>query len=183
MSSPLTLGLKHLTTDNIARAAPKETAVLLRSVKPITATFTPMVNSEILLDWDHPSALAAIKTILDQQRNKLNSRKKYKLSRKLAEDEKSLLCLLIEDQLLLTPKTAHATFNALFTKNAHYTNLLDLYKPQRAHILFEPHIRQKSLTGVTGCLLVIILKMSAMTNHVVTLNIVRYIMIGNNIKQ
>ena len=150
VSSPLTLGIKYLTTDNIARAGPNETAVLLRAVKPVTATITMILKNEKLLDWDHPLLLAAIKAILDHQINTLLSRKKYKLANKLTEDKKSLLDLLIEDQLLLTPKTVHATFNALFTKDPHYTNILDLYKEQRTHILSEPQNRQKSLARITG---------------------------------
>ena len=150
VSTPLTLGIKYLITDNIARAGPNETAILLRAIKPVTATVTAVLKNEKLLDWDHPLLLAAIKAVSDHQIDSLKSRKKYKLSKKLEDDKKSLIDLLIEDQLLLTPKTVHATFNALFTKDPHYTNILDLYKQQRSHILSEPQNRQKSLARITG---------------------------------
>ena len=42
VNTPLSLGLKYLITDNIARAASNESAILLRAIKPVTAT-TPNV--------------------------------------------------------------------------------------------------------------------------------------------
>ena len=39
-NAPFSLGLKYLTTDEIARAPANETAMLLRAMEPVTATLT-----------------------------------------------------------------------------------------------------------------------------------------------
>ena len=150
VNTPLSLGLKYLITDNIARAASNESAILLRSIKPVTATMPNVLKNDRLLDWDHPLILAAIKAILEHHINSLRSRKKEKLADKLQRDTNTLICLLVEDQLLLTPKALHATFNALFTRDHHFTDVLNLYKQQRETILSEAVNRQKSISRLTG---------------------------------
>ena len=150
VNSPLSLGLKYLITDNIARAASNESAIVLRSIKPVTATINNILKNNRLLDWDHPLLLAAIKAIFEHQINLLKSRRKEKLAQKLESDAKALICLLVEDQLLLTPRAVHATFNTLFTRDQHCTDILNLYKQQRETILSEAVNRQKSISRITG---------------------------------
>ena len=150
VNTPLSLGLKYLITDDIARAPANETAILLRAIKPVTATMTAVLKNDRLLEWDHILALNAIQAILEHQIDALRTRKKIKLANKLDEDRKNLMCTLIKDQLLTTPKTIHATFNALFTKDHHFTNIFNLYTQQRDHITGQPENRQKSISRITG---------------------------------
>ena len=60
------------------------------------------------------------------------------------------MCTLIKDQLLTTPKAIHATFNALFTKDHHFTNIFNLYSQQRDHITGQPENTQKSISPITS---------------------------------
>ena len=150
VNTPLSLGLKYLITDDVARAPANETAILLRAIKPVTATMTAVLKNDRLLDWDHMLVLNAIQSMLEHQIDALRARKKHKLADKLDDDRKELMCTLIKDQLLTTPKTMHATFNALFTKDHHFTNILNLYTQQRDHITAQPENRQKSISRITG---------------------------------
>ena len=108
------------------------------------------MKNEKLLDWDHILLLAAIKAIFKHQVIVLKSRKKNKLAKRLRKNSKSLIDLLVEDALLLTPKSLHATFNALLTKDPHYINILDLYQQERPQILSEAQNRQKSIAPLTA---------------------------------
>ena len=146
----MSLGLKYLITEDVARAPANEAAILLRAIKPVTATIPAVLKNDRLLEWDHTLLLAAIKTIFQHQVNALRARKKDKLADKLDDDKKELMCLLIDDTLLTTPKTVHATFNALFTKDHHFTNILNLYSNQRNDITLQPENRQRSISRITG---------------------------------
>ena len=54
VSSPLTLGLKCLTTDDLAGAGTCETSVSLRAAKSMVARITTIGKSEKSLDLNHP---------------------------------------------------------------------------------------------------------------------------------
>ena len=150
INNPLTLGLKYLLTDDVSRASANETAILLRAKKPATATIPAILKNDKLLDWDHILILASIKKMLQHQVDALKARKKDKLAQKLDNDKKDLMCLLIDDTLLSTPKSIHATFNALFTKDHHFTRILDVYSSRRGEIIAQPENRQRSIARMTG---------------------------------
>ena len=73
-----------------------------------------------------------------------------KSSNKLDDERKELVRTLVKDQLLTTPKPIHATFNALFTKDHHFTDILKVYNQQRDHITAQPENEQKSISRMTG---------------------------------
>ena len=88
--------------------------------------------------------------MLEYQIDALRARKKVKLANNLDDERKVLACTLVNDWFLTTPKTIHATFNALFTKDHHFTNVLTLYNQQRDHTTAQPVNRQKSTSRMTG---------------------------------
>ena len=108
------------------------------------------LKNDRLLDWDHILVINSMQSILEHQIDALRTRKKIKLANKLDENRKDLTCALVKDQLLTTPKTIHATFNALFTKDHHFTNIFNLHGQQRGHITGQPQNRQKSISRMTG---------------------------------
>ena len=150
INSPLALGLKYLTTDNIARASSNESAILLRTIKPVSATLNTVLKNDKLLEWDHPLLSASVKAVLVHQINLLKTKRKNKLADKLLSDAKDLMWELNDDQLLLTPKSVYAIFNALFTKDPHYTSVLDNYIQERPQFMAEVQNRQSSIARVTG---------------------------------
>ena len=122
------MGLKCLITDNVPKAASNEAAILLRAKKPVTTTITAVLKNDHMLDWDHSLILSSVKALIEHQITSLKAEKKEKLASKLRRDSGILLGLVVEDQLLLTPKALHATFNALFAKDQHFTDILRLHR-------------------------------------------------------
>ena len=137
VNSPLALGLKYLSTDNIARASSNESAILLRAIKPNSTTLNMVLKNDKLLEWDHPLILVSVKAVLIHQINLLKTKRKNKLADKILSDGKNLMWELIDDQILLTPKSVYAVFNALFTKDTHYTSIFDNYMQERPRVLAE----------------------------------------------
>ena len=122
-------------------APANKTAILCRAIKPVTAIIIAALKNDRLLEWDQTLVINAVQSVLGHQIEALRAREKTKLANKLDENRKDLVYTLDKDQLLTIPKTMHATFNALFTKDHLFTSRLNSDNQQRG---------QKFISRMTG---------------------------------
>lgn len=150
ITSPMALGLKWLVNDNPTTSALVEQAVLLRAIKPNTTTIEMVYKNPNLLDWDHPLIISVNKKMFEKQSRHYHQRRKFNKSARIAQGGMAVIGMLMDDQLLVTPKALYTVMNAYWTKFPSSARIYDGYHHNRTSFTTNPANRSRNIARIQG---------------------------------